>query len=210
VVLAAFSASPAARAAAPVATILVVGDSLSAAYGLRQEEGWVELMRRRIAQEKLDYSVVNASISGETTAGGASRIAALLDLHRPAVVVVALGGNDGLRGTPLATVRAQLAAILRECRRRGAKALLVGVQVPPNYGIEYARDFSGLFARVAREAGVPAVPSILAGFGDRRDLFQADGIHPVASAEPMVLDNIWQQLRPMLGLTPKRRRVSMP
>ena len=163
----------------------------------------MELLRRRIETERLHYTVVNASISGETTAGGASRIAALLERQRPAIVVVALGGNDGLRGTPLPVVRRQLAAILHECRRRGARALLVGVQVPPNYGIEYARDFSALFGAVAREAGVPLVASLLAGFGERREMFQADGIHPVAAAEPLVLDNVWRGLGPMLRRAPK-------
>jgi acyl-CoA thioesterase-1 len=167
----------------------------------------VELMRRRIVQEKLNYSVVNASISGETTAGGASRVAGLLDLYRPAIVVVALGGNDGLRGTPLKTVRMQLTAILRECRTRGARALVLGVEIPPNYGIDYARDFSALFTRVARDMSVPVVPSMLAGFGERRDLFQADGIHPSASAQTMVLENVWLQLGPMLRSAKKRGKI---
>jgi acyl-CoA thioesterase-1 len=208
--LAAFLPLPAARAGTSAATILVVGDSLSAAYGLRQEEGWVELMRRRIVQEKLHYSVVNASISGETTAGGASRVAGLLDLYRPAIVVVALGGNDGLRGTPLKTVRMQLTAILRECRTRRARALVVGVEIPPNYGIDYARDFSALFTRIARDMGLPVVPSMLAGFGDRRELFQPDGIHPTASAQAMVLENVWRQLAPMLLPDKKRGEISSP
>ena len=170
----------------------------------------MELMRRRIVQEKLYYNVVNASISGETTAGGASRIAGLLELHRPAIVVVALGGNDGLRGTPLKTVRTQLTAILRECRTRGAKALVAGVEIPPNYGIDYARDFAALFARVARDMGVPVVPSMLAGFGDRRDLFQPDGIHPTASAQAIVLENVWRKLGPMLRPAKKRGKISNP
>ena len=170
----------------------------------------MELMRRRMVREKPDYSVVNASISGETTAGGASRIPGLLDLHRPAIVVVALGGNDGLRGTPLNTVRMQLTAILRECRARGARTLVVGVEIPPNYGIGYARDFSALFGRIARDMGVPVVPSMLAGFGDRRNLFQPDGIHPTAPAQAMILENVWRQLGPMLRPDKKRGQISSP
>jgi acyl-CoA thioesterase-1 len=179
-------------------TLLVVGDSLSAAYGLRQEEGWVELLRARIALEKLHYSVVNASISGETTAGGLSRISDLLARHRPAVVVIALGGNDGLRGTPLKTMREQLSGMVRICLEHKARVVVAGVEIPPNYGIEYARDFSATFAAVAKQYNVPLVPSLLAGFGTQRDLFQADGMHPIAAAEGKVLDTVWQVLRPVL------------
>jgi acyl-CoA thioesterase-1 len=180
------------------ATLLVVGDSLSASYGLRQEEGWVELLRARIAREKMHYNVVNASISGETTAGGASRIADLLARHRPAVVIIALGGNDGLRGTPLNIMRDQLSAMVRVCTEHKARVIVAGVEVPPNYGADYARDFNASFAVVARTGGVPLVPSLLAGFGARRELFQADGVHPVAAAEPKILDNVWPVLRPLL------------
>jgi acyl-CoA thioesterase I len=180
------------------ATLLVVGDSLSAAYGLRQEEGWVDLLRARIALEKLHYSVVNASISGETTAGGMSRIADLLARHRPAVVVIALGGNDGLRGTPLNTMRDQLSGMVRICLAHKARVVLAGVEIPPNYGIAYARDFSATFAAVAKEFNTPFVPSLLAGFGTQRDQFQADGMHPVAAAEAKILDTVWQVLRPVL------------
>ncbi len=168
---------------------------MSAAYGLRQEEGWVELLRTRIAREKLHYSVVNASISGETTAGGLSRISDLLIRYRPAVIVIALGGNDGLRGTPLATMRKQLSAMVRLCLAGNARVVLAGVEIPPNYGIDYARDFSASFAIVARENRIPLVPSLLAGFGARPDLFQADGVHPLAAAEPRILDNVWPVLR---------------
>jgi acyl-CoA thioesterase-1 len=181
------------------ATLLVVGDSLSAAYGLRQEEGWVELLRARIEREKLHYNVVNASISGETTAGGASRMADLLALHHPVVVVIALGGNDGLRGTPLRTMQEQLSAMVRLCLTHKARVVVAGIEIPPNYGVEYARDFSASFARVARDNGVPLVPSLLAGFGTHRELFQGDGIHPIAAAEPRVLDNVWPVLRPVLA-----------
>jgi len=193
---------PAAANSAP-ATLLVLGDSLSAAYGLRQEEGWVELLRARIRQQSLDYNVVNASISGETTAGGASRLPDLLERYHPAVVVIALGGNDGLRGTPLTTMRAQLAEMLRLCREHKARAVLAGVEIPPNYGPAYAREFSASFSGAAKQFGVPLVPSLLAGFGTRRELFQADGVHPIAAAESLVLDNVWRVLQPLLARPPK-------
>ena len=183
----------------PQPVILVVDDSVSAAYGLRQEEGWVELLRQRIVREKLDYKVVNASISGETSAGGASRIAVLLDQYKPAIVIVALGGNDGLRGTPLATMREQLNTMVRLCREHKARVVVAGIEIPPNYGPDYTSEFTASFARVAKDNHVPLVPSLLAGFGTRRELFQADGMHPIASAEPMVLDNVWRVLRPLLG-----------
>jgi acyl-CoA thioesterase I len=186
------------------ATLLVVGDSLSAAYGLRQEEGWVALLQTRISQEKLDYNVVNASISGETTAGGASRLPALLERDHPALVLIALGGNDGLRGTPLATMRGQLETMLRICREHKVRAVLAGVEIPPNYGAAYTRDFSNAFAEVAKESGVPLIPSLLQGFGTRRELFQSDGMHPIASAEPLVLENVWRVLHPLLSKRPKQ------
>jgi acyl-CoA thioesterase-1 len=178
--------------------LLVVGDSVSAAYGLRQEEGWVELLRQRITREKLDYNVVNASISGETTAGGASRIAGLLDQYKPAIVVIELGGNDGLRGTPLPTMRQQLTQMVKLSRGHQAQVLLVGIEIPPNYGADYARDFSASFAQVAKANRVPLAPSLFAGFGARRELFQSDGVHPIAGAEPMLLDNVWRALHPLL------------
>jgi acyl-CoA thioesterase-1 len=193
---------PAVANSAP-ATLLVVGDSLSAAYGLRQEEGWVELLQVRISREKLDYNVVNASISGETTAGGASRLPDLLERNRPAMVLIALGGNDGLRGTPLATLRSQLETMLRICREHKVRAVLAGIEIPPNYGADYTRDFSNTFATVAKQYQVPLIPSLLQGFGTRRELFQADGMHPIASAEPLVLENVWRVLHPLLLKHPK-------
>ncbi len=158
----------------------------------------MELLRARIALEKLHYSVVNASISGETTAGGLSRIADLLARHRPAVVVIALGGNDGLRGTPLNIMREQLSGMVRTCIEHKARVVLAGVEIPPNYGIEYAHEFSATFAGVAKEFKVPLIPSLLAGFGTQRDQFQADGMHPIAAAESKILDTVWQVLRPVL------------
>jgi acyl-CoA thioesterase I len=192
------------------ATLLVVGDSLSAAYGLRQEEGWVELLQRRVTREKLHYNVVNASISGETTAGGLSRIPGLLARHRPSVVLIALGGNDGLRGTPLATMRTQLSAMIQLCLAHNARVVLAGVELPPNYGNAYAGDFNASFAAVARENRVPLVPSLLAGFGARSELFQADGVHPIAIAEPRILDNVWPVLRPVLSAKNRLTATFLP
>lgn len=159
----------------------------------------MELLRSRIEREKLHYNVVNASISGETTAGGASRIAALLEHYRPAIVIIALGGNDGLRGTPLTTIRGQLSAMVQASVRHKAQVVLAGIEMPPNYGADYARDFNAVFVQVAKQYRVPLVPSLLDGFGTRPELFQADGIHPVAAAEPNILDNVWRVLRPLLG-----------
>jgi acyl-CoA thioesterase I len=184
--------------------ILVLGDSISAGYGLAQGEGWVALLEQRIQRDKLDYRVVNASISGETTLGGLNRIAAALKEHQPAVVVVALGGNDGLRGNPLEETRHNLIAIVEACRKAGAKVVVVGMRIPPNYGAVYTRRFEGLFAEVARQQNVSLVPFMLQGFADDRNMFQADGIHPVAAAQPRILDNVYRRLRPLL--LPRTRR----
>jgi len=179
--------------------LLVFGDSLSAGYGLPQEKGWVNLLADRLQSEKLGYRVVNASLSGETTLGGVNRIEAALVQHRPLVVIVELGGNDGLRGLSLDSTRMNLKTMVEAIRRAGAHALLVGMQLPPNYGTTYTRKFQALFEEVARQQNVPLVPFMLAGFGDKREYFQSDGIHPTAQAQPMILDNIWPVLRPMLN-----------
>jgi acyl-CoA thioesterase-1 len=184
-------------AAQPV--LLVYGDSLSAGYGLPQGKGWVDLLADRLGAEKLDYRVVNASVSGETTLGGANRIDAVLTQHRPAIVVVELGGNDGLRGLSLAATRQNLERIVSAARGAGAKPLLIGMQLPPNYGTAYTEKFQAVFECVAREGRIPLVPFMLAGFGEKREYFQADGIHPKVEAQPLILDNIWPMLRPMLG-----------
>jgi acyl-CoA thioesterase I len=179
--------------------ILVYGDSLSAGYGLPQDKGWVALLADRLRAEKFDYRVVNASVSGETTMGGAKRLDAVLAQHRPAIVVIELGGNDGLRGLSLTATRQNLDAIVRTARSAGTKPLLVGMQLPPNYGTAYTEKFQALFDGVAREQRIPLVPFMLAGFGEKREYFQADGIHPTVEAQPLILDNIWPLLRPMLG-----------
>lgn len=185
-------------------TILVLGDSISAGYGLAQGEGWVALLEQRIHRDKLDYRVVNASISGETTLGALNRISAALKEHQPAVVVVALGGNDGLRGNPLEETRRNLIAIVAACRKAGAKVVIAGMRIPPNYGPVYTRRFEGMFAEVARQQNVSLVPFMLQGFADDRKMFQADDIHPVAGAQSRILDNVYHRLRPLLLPRPRR------
>jgi len=189
-------ALPAATASA--ATLLVYGDSLSAAYGLPQEQGWVHLLAQRLHAQGFDYKVANASLSGETTDGGRNRIEAALKTHRPALVIVELGANDGLRGARLDTLRRNLEAIVDACRRANARVLLVGIRMPPNYGANYTEKFQGVFGDVARSRKVPLVPSLLDGFSANRELFQADGIHPTAAAQPVMLDTVWKGLRPLL------------
>jgi acyl-CoA thioesterase-1 len=182
-------------------TLLVVGDSLSAEYGLARGAGWVALMQARIDAEHLPYAVVNASISGDTTSGGRSRLAALLQQHKPALVVIELGGNDALRGLPLAMTKSNLGEMVRAAKTAGARVLVVGMRVPPNYGRKYADDFLALFASVAQEKGTALVPFLLAGVADGPQadrLFQPDGIHPKAEAHPRLLDNVWPVLKPML------------
>jgi len=179
--------------------ILVYGDSLSAAYGIAQARGWVSLLEERIRREKLDYSVVNASISGETTSGGLSRLRQTLDEHRPAIVILELGANDGLRGLPVAEAKNNLAAMIRMAQKSRARVLLVGVRMPPNYGPDYTREFDGAFAELARRHRVALVPFLLEGIAERRELFQADGMHPTEAAQPVLLDNVWRKLRPMIG-----------
>ena len=190
-----------ARAQGASRTLLVVGDSLSAEYGLPRGAGWVALMEKRIAAEKLPVKVVNASISGDTTSGGRSRLPALLKAHKPHAVVIELGGNDALRGLPLTLTRGNLTAMTRAAKAAGAKVLIAGMAVPPNYGRQYADDFLALFAQVAKAEGTALVPFFLAGVADGPDplaLFQPDRIHPKAEAHPRMLDNVWPTLRPLL------------
>jgi len=194
-----FACALAAPAAAPsAATILVLGDSLSAGYGLPRERGWVQLLEQRLRADKLDYKVVNASISGETTVGGRNRIDALLKAHRPALVILELGANDGLRGAAPESIRHNLEAISDACRRRQARVLLVGIRLPPNYGMEYTAKFHDVFGAVARSRKLPLVPFLLDGFSENRELFQGDGIHPTAAAQPQMLETVWKELRPLL------------
>ncbi len=194
-----FAALAAWSATAAAATILIYGDSLSAAYGIGQKEGWASLLEERLKQQKLDYSVANASISGETTSGGVARIEAALERFKPAVVVVALGANDGLRGLPIAEMKANLARIVRAAQARGARVLIVGMRMPPNYGTKYTQAFEQAFAELARELKTGYVPFLLEGIADRREMFLADQIHPSAQAQPIILDTVWKALRPLLG-----------
>jgi acyl-CoA thioesterase-1 len=194
-----------AKAASPAAgaprTLLVVGDSLSAEYGLARGAGWVALLEKRLAAEKIAATVVNASISGDTTSGGRSRLASLLAQHRPTHVVIELGGNDALRGLPLEMTRQNLTAMAQAAKAAGAKVLLVGMQVPPNYGARYGQDFAALFANVAKDQGAALVPFLLAGVADGPNadkLFQADRIHPLAEAHPTMLDTVWRVMKPWL------------
>jgi len=186
----------AATHAAPV--VLVFGDSLSAAYGIPRESGWVHRLEQRLAQEKFAHRVINASISGETTAGGRSRIEDTLAQHRPAIVIVELGANDGLRGLPLAAMQENLEAVIAACRRHRARELLVGLQLPPNYGIAYAQKFQDVYGQLAKRHKLGMVPFLLDGFADNRELFQADNLHPTAQAQPLMLENVWPALRPLL------------
>jgi acyl-CoA thioesterase-1 len=181
--------------------ILVLGDSLSAEYGLARGAGWVSLLEQRLAQSPLGATVVNASISGDTTSGGRSRLPALLQKHRPTHVLIELGGNDALRGLPLSMTQDNLLAMVRAVRAAGAQAIVVGMQVPPNYGRQYGEDFAGLFAKVAKAEAVPLVPFLLQGIAERKDAeawFQADRIHPLAKAHPQMLDNVWPVLKRLL------------
>ena len=181
--------------------ILIVGDSLSAEYGLRRGTGWVSLLEKQLAREKKDAKVINASISGDTTSGGRSRVAALLKTHKPSIVVVELGGNDALRGLPLDMTEANLTAITQAAKKSGAKVLLLGMQVPPNYGGAYGASFSGLFSKIAKAEKVPLMPFFLTGVADVPDVaaqFQADRIHPNEQAQPKMLSNVWPELKKLL------------
>lgn len=200
VALLAFSGLGSASAAGtPV--ILVVGDSLSAEYGLKRGTGWVALLEGRLAREKVPGRVVNASISGDTTSGGRARLPALLAQHKPSHVVIELGGNDALRGLPLSGTEDNLAQMVQAAQKAGAKVLLVGMQVPPNYGTDYTRRFSAVFTQVAQKYKAALVPFLLQGVADvpdARSLFQSDGIHPRAEAQPRMLENVWPELRKLL------------
>jgi acyl-CoA thioesterase I len=183
---------------AAAATILVFGDSLSAGYGLPQEQGWVKLLERKLRNDKSDYKVVNASISGETTAGGRTRIAAALTKYRPAIVVLELGANDGLRGQSLGAMRANLEAMVEACRKAQSEVLLVGMRLPPNYGPAYTEKFRDVFAAVARDRKLTFVPFLLDRFAEKREYFQDDGVHPTAQAQPLIAETVWKALRPLL------------
>lgn len=184
--------------------VLVLGDSLSAEYGLPRGSGWVAMLARRLEERKPPWQVVNASISGETTAGGRSRFVALLQRHRPQVVIVELGGNDALRGLDLKSTQANLTTIVQAARDAGARVLLLGMQVPPNYGRAYADAFAEIFARVAQREHAALVPFFLEPIATRPDLFQPDRIHPTQAAQPLLFDAVWPVLEPLLARTNER------
>jgi acyl-CoA thioesterase-1 len=191
----------AAAASARPALILVVGDSLSAEYGLARGSGWVALLERRLAKENVAARVVNASVTGDTTAGGRSRLPALLAAHKPTHVILELGGNDALRGLATAQTQANLAAMAHAAKAGGARVVLVGMQVPPNYGRKYSDDFAAVFVSVARSEGAALVPFLLKGVADNPDadaMFQPDRIHPNEAAHPIMLGNVWPVLHPLL------------
>ena len=180
--------------------VLVVGDSISAEFGLARGTGWVALLGDRLARQKPGYTAVNASISGDTTAGGLARLPTLLK-QKPAVVILELGGNDALRGLPLAQSRRNLDAMVMLAQAAGARVMIAGIEVPPNYGRQYTQQFAQMYADVAGTHHLPLVPSVVKGIADRPDAddwFQADRIHPVARAHPIILDNVWPALQPLL------------
>jgi acyl-CoA thioesterase-1 len=183
---------------ASAATILVYGDSLSAGYGLPAGKDWPSLLGERLREEHTHYKVANASISGETTLGGRNRIAAALEQYRPDVVIVELGANDGLRGSGLDAMRANLEAIVDASRRAGARVLLVGMRLPPNYGPAYTGKFQQTFSEVAKSRKASLVPFLMDGFGDKPSYFLPDGLHPTAEAQPLILNTVWKELKPLL------------
>lgn len=181
--------------------ILVVGDSLSAEYGLKRGEGWVPLLEKRLGQQKIAATVINASISGDTSSGGRARLGALLKQHKPTLVVIELGANDALRGLPIQNTQDNLLQMTKASQAAGAQVLIVGIQVPPNYGSDYLRRFEQMFLDVARTSRAAVVPFLLRGVADGPDaatMFQADRIHPVAAAQPRMLENVWPELRKLL------------
>ena len=186
-------------AAATGATVLVVGDSISAAYGFQSERGWVNLLRQRLGESS---RVVNASISGDTTGGGLARIDKTLEIHEPDIVILELGGNDGLRGYPIASIRANLLAMTEAVIASGAKPVVAGMRIPPNYGPRYTEAFHALYAEVAQATGAALVPFLIEGVATDENLMQRDGIHPSAEAQERLLDNVWPMLEPLLERPP--------
>lgn len=196
ILLGALLFAPPVAAGAPV--ILVFGDSLSAGYGIDVREGWVALLQQRVQQQGYPHTVVNASVSGETTAGGRTRLPGALARHRPALVILELGANDGLRGLSLAQTRDNLAAMVRAAQKSGARVLLIGIHLPPNYGPAYTRSFHEIFGDLARRYRTALVPFLLEGVALDRTLMQADGLHPRTSAQPRILDNVWPSIDALL------------
>jgi len=181
------------------ANILVLGDSLSSAYGINTDQGWVALLRHQLTQDHYEYQVINASVSGDTTRTGLSRIQTALNNHKPEIVIIALGGNDGLRGLAFSEIQNSLASIIERCQQSNAKVLLVGVRLPPNYGLVYTEKFAVLYKNLAQRFDIPLIPKILSQVADNPNLMQQDGIHPTAQAQPQIMQNIWPGLEPLLN-----------
>lgn len=192
-----------ASAAAAPPTILLLGDSLAAAHNIELQASWPALLERRLADMRPAWRLVNASISGETTSSGLARLPGLLKQYRPALVILELGANDGLRGLPLAEISANLAAMIAQCRAAGAKVLLLGIELPVNYGPRYRDGLRGIYADLARQDHAGLLPFLLQGIALDPTLMQSDGLHPTAAAQPRVLENVWAVLAPMIGAAPK-------
>jgi acyl-CoA thioesterase-1 len=186
-----------APAVASAKTIMVFGDSLSSSYGISTEAGWVTLLEQRLQSKYADYRIINASISGETALGGRNRIRQALEIHHPEIVILELGGNDGLRGASTKSIYENLAAIIEECQRNNALVLLAGMQLPPNYGRTYTQKFQAIFPQLAENYQIKLIPFLLAGFGDKHEFFQADGIHPTEVAQKKIAENVWEVLQTM-------------
>jgi len=180
------------------ASILVLGDSLSSAYGIDSDQGWVALLQNKLTQNGYEYRVINASVSGDTTRTGLSRIETALRSHKPEIVIVALGGNDGLRGFAFSEIENSLSNIIERCQQSNAKVLLVGVRLPPNYGPVYTQKFAALYKNLAQRFGIPLVPKILNQVADKSVLMQQDGMHPTAEAQPQIMQNVWPVLETLL------------
>ena len=185
-------------------TLLVYGDSLSASYGIEQEQGWVNLLKSKLRSEKLPVDVVNGSVSGETTTGGLARLPAMLDSYQPELLILELGGNDGLRGLPLDFMRENLASMIDLAKASGAEVILTGIQIPPNYGPRYTAPFFEIYSALAKQKLLPLVPFLIDGIPQQPELMQNDGIHPRAEAQSMILDNVWPILKPQLEILLKK------
>jgi acyl-CoA thioesterase-1 len=196
--VAAFALAASACAYSAPKTVLVVGDSLSAEYGIARGSGWVALLEQKLKAQKIDARIVNASISGETTSGGRTRLPALLDQHKPNLVVLELGANDGLRGLPVSAAEDNLRTMISLTQKKHAKVLLVGMRMPPNYGRAYTERFAGMYKQLSTELKVPLVPFMLDGVAQNAASFQADRLHPLATAHPIILNNIWPQFAPLI------------
>ncbi|MES2237257.1 MAG: arylesterase [Rugosibacter sp.] len=203
--LSAHATQLAAIAAVAPHTILVFGDSLSAGYGIAVSESWPALLGERLKQDRKPYVVLNASISGETTAGGNARFAAALEQAHPAIVILALGANDGLRGLPVSAMQDNLAMMIKMTKQHQARVLLVGMRLPPNYGSDYTQHFEAVFRRLAKREKISLIPFLLEPIATDSQAFQADGLHPTAKAQPKILDHIWKPLLPLLELTPAKK-----